>query len=291
MNKKKTLLIFSPTIEDGGVEKNLYNISNFLSQKLESVYLLTANSNKKSKFNHKIKFISPKSYKWIHSNRLIKTFVCIYLFFNQIKNYEKNIMILSFNSNIFAIILAKVFRLNIIIRSNTSPYSYAKNFIKRKLFKLVFSFADEIIVNSHEFKKQIKQLYNLSSYCILNPLEKIENINKLAKKKIKFKFFKKNTLNLITIGRLVKQKNHLLILKAIKGLPNTIDYRLLIIGDGEEKEKLIEYCLLNNLKNVKILSYKSNPYPYIKKSDLFILSSIYEGLPNVLLEAMALKNT
>ena len=81
----------------------------------------------------------------------------------------------------------------------------------------------------------------------------------------------------------------MLILKAIKGLPNTIDYRLLIIGDGEEKEKLIEYCLLNNLKNVKILSYKSNPYPYIKKSDLFILSSIYEGLPNVLLEAMALK--
>ena len=66
-----------------------------------------------------------------------------------------------------------------------------KILLKENYLNLFFSFADEIIVNSHEFKKQIKQLYNLSSYCILNPLEKIENINKLAKKKSNLNFLKK----------------------------------------------------------------------------------------------------
>ena len=45
----------------------------------------------------------------------------------------------------------------------------------------------------------------------------------------------------------------------------------------------------NKLNNsIKIISFKKNPYPYIKRSDVFILSSIFEGLPNVLLEALAL---
>ena len=42
-------------------------------------------------------------------------------------------------------------------------------------------------------------------------------------------------------------------------------------------------------KIIKIISYKKNPYPLIKHSDIFVLSSIYEGLPNVLLEAICLK--
>ena len=47
---------------------------------------------------------------------------------------------------------------------------------------------------------------------------------------------------------------------------------------------------MNNLKNkVKLSGFKSNPYPYIKMANLFILSSRYEGLPNVLLEAQYLK--
>ena len=196
-------------------------------------------------------------------------------------------MILSFNSNIFAIILAKVFRLNIIIRSNTSPYSYAKNFIKRKLFKLVFSFADEIIVNSHEFKKQIKQLYNLSSYCILNPLEKIENINKLAKKKIKFKFFKKNTLNLITIGRLTRQKNQKILIELFKDqVERKKDLILYIIGEGEEKKNLKKIISKYKLeKNVFLLGHKKNIYEYLLNAKALISCSLWEDPGAVMIVA------
>ena len=53
---------------------------------------------------------------------------------------------------------------------------------------------------------------------------------------------------------------------------------------------MVKFIKDNNLKKVvKIINFQNNPYPYINKSDLFILTSKYEGLPNVLLEAAVLK--
>lgn len=80
MNKNKILLIFSPTIEDGSVEKNLYNISNYISEKQIKIYLLTANKDKFKNFNKKIKFLSRRDNKWNKSSRLIKTLIYIYFF-------------------------------------------------------------------------------------------------------------------------------------------------------------------------------------------------------------------
>jgi glycosyltransferase involved in cell wall biosynthesis len=62
------------------------------------------------------------------------------------------------------------------------------------------------------------------------------------------------------------------------------------VGNGKEKNNLQNFINKKKLnKIIKIISYKKNPYPLIKHSDIFILSSIYEGLPNVLLEAICLK--
>ena len=62
MKKKKELIIFIPSIEDGGVEKNLYLITNYLSTKIDNICLITANTNKKKEFSKKINFISPNSF-------------------------------------------------------------------------------------------------------------------------------------------------------------------------------------------------------------------------------------
>ena len=78
LKKQKTLLIFIPSIEEGGVEKNLFNITNFLVNKIKHIRIITANSNKKNKFNKKIKIICPKN-DWNKSNRLIKTIISIVL--------------------------------------------------------------------------------------------------------------------------------------------------------------------------------------------------------------------
>jgi glycosyltransferase involved in cell wall biosynthesis len=135
----------------------------------------------------------------------------------------------------------------------------------------------------------MKDELNIDTQCIYNPLDS-HLIKKNSKKKIKINFFQKKTLNLINIGRLTCQKDQITILKAINLIKNLIDLRLLIIGKGSELFNLNKFIVDHDLKKIaKCIGYRSNPYPYIKKSDIFILSSLYEGLPNVLLEAIFLK--
>ncbi len=290
MNKNKNeLLIFSPTIEDGGVEKNLFNISNFLAKKFEKISVVSANKNK-NKFLSKINFICPKSHKWNNSNRIIKSLISIKLSVNYFFNNRKKFIILSFNNNLFAIILAKLLNAKIIIRSNTSIESYLNGFFKKRLFKFFLNMADKIIVNSKAMQKEFQKVLDLKSVLIYNPIENKKIIQEKSKRKIKIKFFQKKYLNILTIGRLVKQKDHLTLIKSLEFIDTNINYRLLIIGSGEEKEKIQNIIKSKNLSNkVKIIKFQDNIYPYIKYADIFVLTSKYEGLPNVLIECLALK--
>ena len=55
MKEKKKLIIFIPSIEDGGVEKNLYIVSNYLSKKIKNIILITYNNNQKKNLAKKLK--------------------------------------------------------------------------------------------------------------------------------------------------------------------------------------------------------------------------------------------
>ena len=282
MKKEKSLIIFIPSIENAGVERNLYLIANFLSKKKISIEVLTAFKKEKKFFNRKIKVISLEKNSKIKS-RFFKTIITIFLFIKYCKN--KDSLILSFQANTIAILLGMIFKKNVIIRSNTSPEKYINNPIKKILFKTIFKFANEIIVNSYEFKQRFKKFFSITPTVIYNPF--------LARKtgKINFNFLQdKKSLKIINVARLTDQKDHLTLLIAIKKLCKVIKCKLLIVGTGYNEKKLKDYILENELdKNVKLIGYKSNPEDYIKISDLFVLSSIYEGLPNVLIEAQNLK--
>ena len=272
------LLIFCPSIEKGGVEKNLFIITNYLSTKINSIYLLTANTDSKNKFNSDVKLISPKKNIYNNASRFKKSLICLFLFLKFFT--RKEIVILSFQSNILAIFLSKIFKKKIIIRANTSPKKFAKGFIRKFFFKFFFGLADKIIVNSLDFQNQMKYFLGVKSICIYNSIK----IEKIKKKKIKF--FSKNCLNIINVARLVNQKDHLTLLKAFKLLVKKIRAKLLIVGKGNGKQKLIKYIKNNGLnKTVKLYGYSNNPFGLMKSSNLFVLSSIYEGLPNVLIEA------
>ena len=130
--------------------------------------------------------------------------------------------------------------------------------------------------------------FQIKVKCIYNPLNKKEII-KRSKKIINDKFYNEG-FKIINIGRLTEQKDQITILRAINIIKNKIKIRLVILGNGILKKKLLNYIAENNLyKIVKLYKFKENPYPYILRSNLFILSSKYEGLPNVLLEAASLK--
>ena len=284
----KRIIFFCPSIEEGGVEKNLINICNGISIN-QKISIITANKNKKKYFNKNIKFLSAKTNFFNSKIRLIKSFFCIYLLF---KNYKKQkTTLISFQSNIFAIIFSKLLGYKVIIRSNQSPNNYASNLIKRNIMAYFYKKADKIIVNSEDFKKEFKKFFNLDSINIYNLIEPKEKITKLSKYKIKNCFFSnsKKIINILSIGRLVKQKDQITILRSLNLIKNKKKFKFCLIGKGKELHNLNKFINNNKLKDkAKIIGFQNNIYPYYLKSDLFILSSLYEGLPNALIEAVTL---
>ena len=92
---------------------------------------------------------------------------------------------------------------------------------------------------------------------------------------------------LLAIGRLEEQKDFGTLIKAFSILEYTIPIKLLILGEGSERKKLEN--LIDELElseRVIMPGFIKNPYPYLSKCDLFVLSSRWEGLANVLREAM-----
>ena len=93
---------------------------------------------------------------------------------------------------------------------------------------------------------------------------------------------------IITVGRLVAQKDHATLIRAVAAMGSGVGCRLVILGSGPEKPAL--RALADNLglaERVHFAGYQANPYSFLAQSDLFVLSSRYEGMPNVLLEALA----
>ena len=281
----KKIIMFMPSIEGGGVEKNFFIVANYLCN-FNKISVITISNIYRNKFNRKIEFISFKSLFWNRLSRKLKYFFAFILLIKKLL-LEKEKIVFCFQANIYAILICKIFCVKIIVRSNSAPFGWSKNSIKKKIFTIVLKLADKIMVNSFEFKKDLKKEFQVNSISIYNPLDKKRIIDQ-SKKKIR-KIFNRNTLKIINVGRFVDQKDQLTLLKALNEIKNKINFNAIIIGQGVLKDKLKEFIIKNKLGNlVKLLNFKKNPYQYIVKADIFILSSSFEGLPNVLLEALVL---
>ena len=291
---KKILNFYFPCIEDGGLEKNVFGLVNSLAEKKYKINFFTYKDNTKNK-KLKNKFLFHKKINVVTSNflievnsRYLKYFVCFFrLFFSCLINKG---IIVSFQGNILPIIVAKITGKKIIIRCNTAPSKYINNDFKKLFFKFFYSLSDLILVTSNDFKKEIKKYFQLESYVHRQTLD-IEQIKKESKVKCKFDFFKKfKGLKIINIGRLTYQKDQITLLKAFVKLTKYRQAKLLLIGNGDDKDDLQRFIRSKEIdKLVKIIPYVRNPFKYVMISDVKVLSSRFEGNPNILLEIACLK--
>lgn len=161
--------------------------------------------------------------------------------------------------------------------------------VTRKEIRFFYRFYNNfhtIIAQSDDMKNDL--IENLK----INP-NKIVKINnpvdfELIESKLKstVTVFDNSFKNVVAVGNLSNRKGFDLLLSVFEKLKNQ-KIKLHIIGDGREKENLIKQKQALKLENVLFLGIKENPFPYLKQADLFVLSSRYEGFPNVLLEAGA----
>lgn len=175
--------------------------------------------------------------------------------------------------------------------NNFNPTTVEYSGIKQEynMQKNVLKTFDNIVVISEVVKKALEENFGITEniYEIPNSVD-TEKIKSLSNEKILLPGKHLFT----TLGRLDKNKNQILLLKAAKLVKRyRDDFKIYLLGDGEERKKLETYIEENDLEeNIQILGFKENPYPYIKNSVATILTSLSEGFSLALAES-AILNT
>ena len=125
---KKRLILFMPSIDGGGVEKNLIIISNYLSKKIEDIVLITFDSKFNNNFNKNIKIINAIKKNRREYSKYYKYFQCLLLLYKEIR--RKKSLVFAFQANIYCCIMSLLLGFKLITRSNSSPSGWSKIFLK-----------------------------------------------------------------------------------------------------------------------------------------------------------------
>ena len=285
----KNLIIFFPSFERGGAENILINLVNSFVRNKINIHLITNCSKKefhKSK-NLLIHNYNKKKIKFIN-NRITSSFCASFILIKLlIKLNNSNTKILSMQSNFLSVIIAFFLNYKVAIRVSEDPCGATK-FADNKFFAFLIMFskiftynlASKIICNGSKSKDCLKKMIiNKSKVEILfNPY--LQKINR-------FKIIKKKNI-FLNIGRLCKQKNQECLINAFY-LFNKINdsYSLIICGDGAYKKRLQNLVLnLNLKKKVLFVNWKKNLSKIYAESKFFVLPSLYEGMPNVIIDSI-----
>ena len=198
--------------------------------------------------------------------------------FNRLKKLKQAIsienpdIVISFmtQTNILSIIASRLAKKKLII-SERINYNFLKSKVWRVLRKVIYRYANALVVQSEYDKKKYNFCSNVK--IIFNPLE-IKNIQSQQREQF-----------ILAVGRLDFQKGFDRLIEIYKNL-NT-SWKLLIAGEGSEREILEKLVLKNGLENkIVFIGKKKNIEEYYSKASIFTLTSRIEGFPNVLVEAM-----
>jgi len=286
------VILYYPSMEKGGIEVNIRHLVKYLTNKGIKITLIS------SKINTKGLGVNKKNFKLIKTDTKFANSILPYRFLTSLfsikklikaikDNKKENTVVFSMQSSMVSILVSKFYKTRIVARNSEDPISstkYADNYISSIIVFflrfIIYNFADGILTNSYGSRKSLK-LFLIDK----NKIKTIYNPYLLhIKKKTNYK--KKNLI--LSIGRLVKQKNFETLIKGFSIFSkDNPSYKLIILGDGPEKEKLKQLIRkLNCNKKIILKGWIKNTNKYFFNSKLFILTSLYEGLGNVFIDAV-----
>ncbi|MBF89556.1 MAG: hypothetical protein CMG75_07795 [Candidatus Marinimicrobia bacterium] len=305
--KKKRILLILPQFGEGGAERSISKLSNILSNN-NDVFLLVNNLSVKSIYNNSGKIISLNIP--ISKNVFHKILLWSYKIYKvkKIKKEEKIQISISFleGSNYLNVLSRYKEKVFVTIRGslyNDQTISGIKGLLRKKvLIPSLFNRSDLIVTVTNQLKQEMEKYFRSNKNRIIS-IPNFYNINKIMDQSNKTI---KNPLNkifdkpvIIAAGRLHPQKNYSNLIKVFSKVKSHNNIRLLILGDGYLKNKLIKDSENLGLKtcnfiqngydrnsDIFFLGYHRNPFAFMARSELFLLTSNWEGFPNVLAEAM-----
>ena len=232
-----------------------------------------------------------------------------FLKIRKLKRLYKFDYVLSFleSPNILNILTRQKEKVIVSVREYKSNNDLPKMYfsIYKFLIKRLYNKANKVITVAEGVKIDLIRNFNVKEDKIdtIFNMFNIQDYNKFKQEKLddhEYKLFDENKI-IINVGRLTYLKAQWLLLKLYRNLiDKNTKHKLVFLGDGDLRELIIESSKKMGLKTYNIwenneinldadvffLGFKKNPFKYIYNSDIFILSSISEGFPNSLVEAM-----
>ena len=280
---KKRLAFFAYNLDFGGIEKSLVNLLNRIDMNEYEVSLFL--EKKEGVFLHKVN-PSVKIIEYEISNNKN-------ILFRKIYNFFKRFIWSLFNRNkydfscCYATYSFMGSKLSKIASRNSSIYihsDYRYLYKEIKEFEKFFSSRgidkfNRIFFVSNESRNNFLDIFNNleNKSLVLNNFIDDKEILSLSLEKVNYK--KKNGIQFVFIGRLDESSKQITkLLHLIIELNKVMKVNLLVVGDGPDKEKYLDYVKKHNLsKLVDFVGSKTNPYPYINLADYLVLTSLYEG--------------
>lgn len=290
MTKRKKILIISPS-GVGGAEKVLALYGRILSECNFKISYLLINQIGEEDLSL-LQFIPQKSEIAVCTFRFSRLPIC---FFTHIKKNKPDIVLCAHQYYAIILMALKFLRLipcDIVCRDNNMPLYHSKQ--TRKLICLFAKQARLFISQTDEMKKEMVTYYRIPEYKIVtihNPIDR-EGIHNHIKDMEKL--FPMDQIIFLYSGRIAPQKDIETLIKSFsivkKREPNSHLYMIGFNYEGSEytnkiMQMIAEYKLSDT---VHILGFQINPHKYVAQANVFVLSSIYEGMPNAMLDAMYL---
>lgn len=283
---KNKILFYTMCMIKGGTERTVANLANHFIKDYDITIVTNIKSKVEYKLNKKIKVIqidkTNKQKEKLPFKLITKTSKKRTKKLKEIIKEEKPDIIIALlpEPTIRVLTLKKYFKnIKIIAAVRNHPNSEFRSIIGKAIRDKYYKKADQIIVQDKHYIKYFKK--NIRSKIRVIP-------NYISEEFLKETNAKKKKI-IMTASRLEKQKNIPLLIKSFSNLNSKYkDYKLIIYGEGKQKskiEKIIKKKKLNN--RVIIKEPVNNIEKKLDEATLFILPSNYEGMPNILLEAMA----
>ena len=173
------------------------------------------------------------------------------------------------------------------------PLTKTKNpvtiFFLKWMPRWFYNHADKVICVSMDSANEVNKIFRMpieKIKVIYNPVD-TNNIIALCHENLEHPWFAQDIPIIISVGRLTDVKGYPYLLRAFKQIMTKYPSRLVILGKGEKETLLKELSLQLGIdKSVAFLGFQANPFKYMSRSTVFVLSSMSEAFPMVVLEAM-----
>ena len=284
---KKNIIFILPELYGGGAEKTVGNLSKKLIDKYNIDIILFRDTPIKYAYSGNLVYLPERK-----KNNIFAKIVFFLHAIKFLKKYKREHNIDYSISFLTAADIVNVFSKvkdtkNIISIRNTDSILNNKNKLYKMCTCLSTKKSDHIVSISNQVKEDLINNFNIEESkitTIYNPSLAIKFGNMNLKLDEDFWY----DPVVINMGRLTHQKGQWHLIKAFSEVvKKNKNCKLIILGEGELKEQLKKIISVFKLENnVFLLGFVDNPYDYLRKADLFVFSSLYEGLGNSIIESL-----